>query len=118
MGEWAQTTPDDLHKWHSKGARGLRLNYFRSPAEDWPDLRSENVMGLMQIMKELGWHIEVYAKAAQWPELLPQLEATGVTMVIDHFGMPNGAPTQAESDAGFAALLERGRSNERMHVML
>jgi len=65
-----------------------------------------------------GWHIEVYAKAAQWPSLLPQLEATGCKICIDHFGVPNGEPSIEESMAGFKALLEAGSRNPNLHAML
>ncbi|WP_336485209.1 amidohydrolase family protein [Methylobacterium nigriterrae] len=95
--------PDALRALASAGVAGIRLNLIgaRNPpfdTEPWPTL--------LKRLAELGWQVEVQAEARRWPELLPLLLKSGVTIVADHFGKPD--PKLGVDDPGFQHLLKSG----------
>jgi len=114
--DWRTLQIHHLKRWHDLGGRGLRINYFRSPKSTWPDLADKQYEPLYKWMRENGWHLEIYARASQFNDLIPKLLATNVTLLIDHFGMPI-----AEDDGfelGFESLLKAGQNESRVFVML
>jgi 2-pyrone-4,6-dicarboxylate lactonase len=54
-------------------------------------------------MRELGWHAQLWASAADHAALLPDLIALGIPLVLDHMGSPDVA--RGVDDPAFRALL-------------
>lgn len=76
-----------------------------------PDLRDESHQRFFKRLADLGMHVELLAHGVDLPVVLPVLEASGVTLVIDHFADPDRR-LGVESPGFIAALrsLERGRT--------
>jgi 2-pyrone-4,6-dicarboxylate lactonase len=97
----------DLRQWHKVGMRGLRFHVFH------PDHRPGYVRGVgldvfrvfEPVMRELGWHMQVWCDWRVLPELSPNLRDIGRTLpvVIDH--MANFDASLGPSDPRFEALL-------------
>jgi len=106
--------PPTTHRWilermKADGIVGVRLQLTRR--KELPDLASEEYRLLFRRVVDLDWHVHVVVEGHLWPAVLPKLEATGVKLVIDHFGHPD--PEEGENCAGLAAVLrsvEKGRT--------
>lgn len=85
----------------ASGAVGVRLNWFRRPA--LPDLASAEYQRLFAHIKSLDWHVEIYLEGPRLAPLLPVIAASGVKLVIDHFGSPD--PVLGLQCPGFQAVL-------------
>ncbi|MGU3404950.1 amidohydrolase family protein [Methylobacterium brachiatum] len=97
------TSRDALRELVSAGVVGIRLNLIGVPS---PRLDAEPWSTLLERLADLGWQVEVQAEARRWPELLPLLLKSGVTVVADHFGKPD--PKLGVEDPGFRHLLKSG----------
>jgi predicted TIM-barrel fold metal-dependent hydrolase len=98
-----------LEQMKRDGVVGVRLQLSRR--KEIPDLDTEEYLLLFRRVADLDWHVHLVIEGPRWPALLPALEASGVKIVIDHFGHPD--PEQAEHCAGFQAVLrsvEKGRT--------
>ncbi|MCC7046814.1 MAG: amidohydrolase family protein [Alphaproteobacteria bacterium] len=86
------------------GVVGVRFNL---PSYDPQALLRPDAPRLLQRIKALGWFAQVYADDRQWQEAAPILKASGVKVLVDHFGVRDvdGGPAQK----GFAAVLALGR---------
>jgi predicted TIM-barrel fold metal-dependent hydrolase len=84
------------------GVVGIRLNLFEGSC--LPDLTASEYRRLLGHVRDLDWHIEIYAESPKLLHLLPPLRAAGVRVVVDHFGSP--PPDAGMACPGFAALLE------------
>jgi predicted TIM-barrel fold metal-dependent hydrolase len=96
---------DTPREFASDGIVGVRLNLIgaQNPQFDtgpWPMF--------LKRLADLGWQVEIQAEARRWPELLPLLLKSGVTIVADHFGKPD--PKLGVDDPGFRELLKAGAS--------
>jgi predicted TIM-barrel fold metal-dependent hydrolase len=91
------------------GVVGIRLSLRRLPR--LPDLRDESHQRFFKRLADLGMHVELLAHGVDLPVVLPLIEASGVTLVIDHFADPD-RNLGVESPGFIAALrsLERGRT--------
>jgi len=91
------------------GVVGVRLPLRRLPR--LPDLHDESYQRLFKCLADLGLHVELLAHGTDLPAVLPSIEATGVTLVIDHFGDPD-RHLGIESPGFIAALrsLDCGRT--------
>jgi predicted TIM-barrel fold metal-dependent hydrolase len=87
----------------SAGVVGVRLNLIGAPN---PQLDAEPWPMFLRRLTDLGWQVEIQAEARRWPELLPVLLKSGVTIVADHFGKPD--PKLGVDDPGFQHLLKAG----------
>ena len=97
-----------LEQMRHDGVVGVRLQLTRR--QDLPDLGTDDYQLLLRRLADLDMHVEVVVEGPLWPAVLPQLEASGVKIVIDHFGHAN--PSEGVDCAGFQALLraaQRGR---------
>jgi predicted TIM-barrel fold metal-dependent hydrolase len=91
------------------GVVGVRLQLTRR--QELPDLESDEYQLLLRRLADLDMHIEVVVEGQLWPVVLPQLEASGVKIVIDHFGHPD--PDKGVNCPGFQTMLrfaENGRT--------
>lgn len=96
------------HMAHS-GVVGVRLPLRR--LSQLPDLGDELYQSLFRSLADLGMHVEVLAHGRDLPAVLPLIEASGVTVVIDHFADPD-RHLGTESPGFLAALrsLDSGRT--------
>jgi predicted TIM-barrel fold metal-dependent hydrolase len=76
-----------------------------------PDLRDASHQHFFKCLADAGMHLELLAHGADLPVVLPMIEATGVTLVIDHFADPD-RNLGVESPGFIAALrsLDSGRT--------
>lgn len=95
------TSADQLRAMADRGVVGVRLTWRR--LADLPDLSEEPWRGFLRCLADCGLHVELLAGSVQLPVLLPQFTASGVALVIDHFGVP--ARDEGERRAGTDALL-------------
>lgn len=95
------------------GIVGIRLQLARS--DSLPDFRSDEYRVLLRRVRDLGWHVHVAIEGQLLPQVLEPLLASGVDVVIDHFGHPD--PADPLGCAGFAAML-RGVDEGRTWVKL
>ncbi len=92
-------TPDQLRAMHDQGARGVRFN-----AVSGNGTPLEQLEALVAKIAPLGWHLQLYAHAAEMLALEGTLARLPVPVVIDHMGGIKAAEGGADSPA-FAALL-------------
>ena len=99
------------------GVVGVRLGYRRRTR--LPDLSDESHQRLFKYLAELGLHVELLAHGADLPALLPPIEASGVTLVIDHLADPDRR-LGLESPGFIAALhsLDSGRTFVKISATL
>ena len=98
-----------LEHMKADGVAGVRLQLSRRA--QLPDLASEEYRLLLRRVADLGWHVHIALEGRQMPAVLPQLEASGVNVVLDHFAHPD--PVEGLASAGFQAVLrsiEKGRT--------
>jgi predicted TIM-barrel fold metal-dependent hydrolase len=98
-----------LERMKQDGVVGVRLQLTRRKA--LPDIGDEEHQLLLRRLADLDMHVQVVVEGPSWPAVLPKLEASGVKIVIDHFGHPN--PAEGVNCPGFAAILrsvEKGRT--------
>lgn len=104
-----KATPGRLARMAGSGVVGVRLPLRRLP--QLPDLRDASYQRLFKCLADLGLHVEVLAHGKDLPAVLPAIEASGVTLVIDHFADPE-RHLGIESPGFVAALrsVESGRT--------
>ena len=98
-----------LERMKEDGVVGARLQLTRR--KELPDVGDEEHQLLLRRLADLDMHVQVVVEGPLWPEVLPKLEASGVKIVIDHFGHAN--PTEGVNCPGFQAILrsaEKGRT--------
>lgn len=82
----------DLDVLYAHGVRGVRLNWLRR--EPLPDSGSRAYRALYPRLRERGMHVEVYVEGEHLAAVLPPILASGVRLVLDHFGgLTPGFPT-------------------------
>lgn len=92
---------DALTAMGARGAVGIRLNWFRRSA--LPDVASADYQRLFALVRELGWHVEIYLEGSRLAGVLPRIRESGVRVVVDHFGSPD--PARGVECAGFREVL-------------
>ncbi len=91
----------ELRAMDADGAVGIRFSLRNYSAV--PDLASEAYRRLLYRLRDLGWHVHVYAEADRIAALTPALLAAGVDVVIDHYGNPD--PQLGDNSPGYQAAL-------------
>jgi predicted TIM-barrel fold metal-dependent hydrolase len=98
-----------LERMRADGVVGVRLQLSRR--KELPDFTAEAWRLLLRRVADLDWHVHLALEGPLMPAVLPQLEASGVRVVLDHFGHPD--PAQGVDGEGFQAVLRsiaRGRT--------
>jgi predicted TIM-barrel fold metal-dependent hydrolase len=98
-----------LERMKADGIVGVRLQLTRRKV--LPDLSDEDHRLLFRRVADLDWHVHLVVEGQLLPPVLQKLEATGVKIVLDHFGHPN--PEQGSDCVGFQAVLrsiDKGRT--------
>ncbi|MFS2116461.1 amidohydrolase family protein [Herbaspirillum frisingense] len=82
----ADTPLATLQAWHAGGIRGLRFVEMLTPAGDRfaGSVGVDDLLQLAPAMREAGLHAQLWAPCEAYAQLLPQLRATGLTLVLDH----------------------------------
>jgi predicted TIM-barrel fold metal-dependent hydrolase len=98
-------TPKTLREWDRLGVRGLRFNHFFRGGQlhyrGGVPLSSAET--LAPVMKELGWHLQLWIDVKDMPDTIPVLKKIGLPVVIDHMGRTDA---RAGTDTpGFQSLL-------------
>lgn len=102
-----QASLGEMQALDAAGIVGVRWNLIERRCE-LPDLDDPQWIDFLDRLKALGWHLEVHLEGDRLPELFPALHEHGVTLVIDHLGLP--VETDPFADQGLRLLLEAGRS--------
>jgi predicted TIM-barrel fold metal-dependent hydrolase len=71
-----------------------------------PDLASAEWKGLLANVKAMGWQVEIQRNASDLALLMPQLLDHGVSIVFDHYALPD--PKLGVADPGFQSVLKLG----------
>lgn len=96
---------ETLQRLAAEGVAGIRLNlYGREP----PDFAVPEWRAHLAAVHRAGLHVEIHAEGAQWLDMLKPLLASGVRLVIDHFGRPSAG--LGARCPGFQALAAASRS--------
>ncbi len=91
------------------GVVGVRFQWRH--VRDVPDLSSKEYGRLLKNIADLGWHVQLHDDSFRLPAYLPALEASGVKVVVDHFGRPDAEhDTQAEGFQRLLRSVEGGRT--------
>jgi predicted TIM-barrel fold metal-dependent hydrolase len=90
-----------LERMKADGVVGVRLQLSRR--RELPDLGSEVYRLLLRRVADLNWHVHLALEGKLLPAVLPALQASGVRIVLDHFGHPD--PVEGLENEGFQALL-------------
>ena len=94
---------DELRALDRAGVVGLRLNLVGQPL---PDLAAGEWKALLAEVKAMGWQVEVQRNASDLAVLVPQLFDRGVSVVLDHYALPD--PKLGVADPGFQSVLKLG----------
>ncbi|EJN12157.1 putative TIM-barrel fold metal-dependent hydrolase [Bradyrhizobium sp. YR681] len=103
---------DELRALDRAGVVGIRLNLV---GQSLPDLAAAEWKALLGNVKALGWQVEVQRNAADLAVFAPQLLDHGVTIVLDHYALPD--PKLGVADPGFQSVLKLGATrNVRVKI--
>ena len=98
-------SPDELRRWDKLGVRALRFNhFFRSGQLHYRGgVSLDTAKKLAPIMKDLGWHLQLWIDCKDMPETIPILDAIGLPVLIDHMGRTDARA--GTGTRGFQSLL-------------
>ncbi len=100
--------PHTLRRMDRDGVVGVRFALYSSPTI--PDFNSPSYKIFFKRVKDLNWHVHVYATPERLGALIPVLAQTGVNLVIDHLAAPlAGEKTSPSVDAALRAV-QNGRT--------
>jgi predicted TIM-barrel fold metal-dependent hydrolase len=85
VGIGTETTLTELERLRGAGAVGARLNWFKK--QSVPDVRAWQPV--LERVREAGMHVELFVESWKLQDILPSIAATGVAIVLDHFGLPD-----------------------------
>ena len=91
------------------GVIGVRLHMIG--LDTMPDITTFEYRRTFRRIADLGWHIHLHAEGKDLPALVPLLEQTGATLVVDHLGRPD--PQGGIDSEGFKTMVrsvEKGRT--------
>jgi predicted TIM-barrel fold metal-dependent hydrolase len=96
-------TADELRMLDHAGVVGIRLNLV---GQRVPDVTASEWKTLLGSLKAMGWQVEIQRNATDLAVLAPQLLDHGVTVVLDHYALPD--PKLGVADPGFQSVLKLG----------
>jgi predicted TIM-barrel fold metal-dependent hydrolase len=107
----ADTAAAELRRWHGLGVRGLRFNhFFRGGQLHYRGgVPLDAARTLAPLMKELGWHLQLWIDVKDLPDAVPILKDIGLPVVIDHMGRTDARlGTSAPGFQSLVRLLDGG----------
>src|SRR5258708_3276989 len=83
----------ELRRWHAIGVRGLRFNHFFRDGQLHyrGGVPLDAARTLAPIMRELGWHLQLWIDVKDLPDTIPILTSIDLPVVIDHMGRTDAA---------------------------
>jgi predicted TIM-barrel fold metal-dependent hydrolase len=95
----------ELRRWAANGVRALRFNHFFRGGQlhyrgGVPLTEAE---ALAPLMRELGWHIQLWIDVKDLPDTIPILERLALPVLIDHMGRTDARA--GINTPGFQSLL-------------
>lgn len=93
-----EASDQELATLHDQGARGLRF-ILAHPG----GLPLDQLERAAERIRDMGWHIQFLAKAAQLVDLAPRIERLACPAIIDHIGMIR--PAEGMQQPAFQAVL-------------
>jgi predicted TIM-barrel fold metal-dependent hydrolase len=95
----------ELRRWNELGIRALRFNhFFRGGQLHYRGgVTLENARKLAPVMKDLGWHMQLWIDVKDLPDTIPTLKEIGLPVVIDHMGRTDARA--GTGTPGFQSLL-------------
>lgn len=78
----------ELSAMKEAGVVGVRLFLASELSGEVADLRSPDYQRLLRRVRDLDWHVHLVAQDDVFADALDVLRASGVKLVIDHFGSP------------------------------
>jgi 2-pyrone-4,6-dicarboxylate lactonase len=106
-------TRAELAEMDSAGVRGIRFNFVRRLADPKPD---EYYRGLVDLIREFGWHIVIYFEAPDLAERWDLFTSLPTDIVVDHVGRPD--VTQPLDGEGFELFQKLMREHENVWAKL
>lgn len=98
---------DELRALDKAGVVGIRLNLVGQPL---PDLVASEWKTLLANVTAMDWQVEIQRNASDLAVLAPQLLDHGVTIVLDHYALPD--PRLGVTDPGFQSVLKLGATRK------
>lgn len=77
---------DELHMLNAAGVRGVRFNFVKRLVNVLP---IDELAGIAERVKPLGWHVVIYFEPQDLPEFYDFFTSLPTTIVIDHMGRPD-----------------------------
>lgn len=77
----------ELDQLCAAGIRGVRWNLVHGAAI--PDLRNPSVQTFLGRIMARNLHLEIHLESPYLAKITPELLSFGVTLVVDHFGLPS-----------------------------
>jgi predicted TIM-barrel fold metal-dependent hydrolase len=99
---------EQLQQLAQAGVVGIRFNLVGGA--ELPDFACPAWQRVLAGVAQRGWQVEIHREARDLALILPVLLASGVRVVVDHFGRPD--PLQGIDDAGFRYLLSVGHTRQ------
>ena len=91
------------------GAVGVRLQWRH--VKDIPDITTAEYRKFFRRVRDLDWHVHINQEADLLAAPIATLQATGVKLVIDHFGHPHrGKGAECESFQAMLRAVDNGRT--------
>ncbi|KAK2762245.1 hypothetical protein FQN54_001255 [Arachnomyces sp. PD_36] len=81
--------PEELREWHELGVRGVRLNLQSVGKVLSPKELKESLRRYADIVRPLGWVLQLYVSMETMPALESIVPGLGVKVCFDHFGSPD-----------------------------
>lgn len=95
------------------GVVGIRFNWTKK--RSIPNIDSPQYQQLLRLAKDLDLHIELFLEDHLQENVVPQILASGATLVLDHFGYPD--PDKGMHSVAFQNTL-RGLADGKIWVKL
>ncbi len=102
----AATPVADLQALYDGGVRGLRFVEMRAPggAPYAGSVGVDQLLHMAPAMRRIGLHAQLWAPIDAYPELLPQIRAAGIDVVLDHMACVK--PERGIDDPAFQFVLQ------------
>jgi len=99
----ATASASHLRELAARGVQGLRINLYSTLSGSQDRALHRAFTAMTEVARRWDWHVEVVAPAAMLAEAADLLGRSPVPVVIDHYGLPQGA---APDSAAGRRLLE------------
>lgn len=104
---------EEIQRLHSLGVRGFRWNLVQGGKV--PELESPEVQDFLERMTRQGMHLEVHLESPLLAHLIGPLLERGVTLVVDHLGLP---VSKTPKDDPWLQAIERLSDTNNLYVKL